>query len=472
MLKSREISSVELTRAVLERIEAVEDKVHAYIMVTPEWALEQAEAADRVIAAGGDYHPLTGIPLALKDIFCTEGVTTTCGSQILRNFVPPYDSTVAANLKRAGAVIMGKANMDEFAMGSSTENSGFGPCHNPWDLERVPGGSSGGSAAAVAAGEAVCAVGTDTGGSVKQPGSLCGLVGMRPTYGRVSRFGMIAFASSLDQCGPLTREIEDCGILLSAVAGYDRRDSTSIDAPVPDYLAEMQGGVQGLKLGIPKEYFIEGIEPEVERCVLDAVRLLEEQGAEVREISLPPTEYAVATYYIIAPAEASSNLARYDGVRYGYRAPGHTDLRAMYDHSRREGFGDEPKRRIMLGTYTLSAGYYDAYYLKAQQVRTLIRRDFLDALEEVDVVVTPTAPTPAFKLGEKTEDPLQMYLNDIFTIPVNLAGLPSASIPCGFVRDLPVGLQLVANALEEGLIMRVAKAYQDETDWHTRRAPL
>ena len=432
-LRSGEVRSAEVTEAYLARITATDERVNAFITVTADEARKAAEAADKRLAEG-EAPPLTGIPLALKDIFVTAGIRTTCASKILDNFVPPYDGTAVARLKEAGAVLVGKLNMDEFAMGSSNENSAAGPVRNPWDLQRVPGGSSGGSAACVAARQAVAALGTDTGGSIRQPASHCGVVGMKPTYGRVSRYGVIAYASSLDQVGPLTRDVEDCALLLEAVAGYDPADSTSVDDPVPSYREALRGGVEGLRIGLPKEYFIEGLDPEVKRSVDQAVETFRALGAEPVEVSLPHTDYAVACYYLVATAEASSNLARYDGVRYGVRVDEGAGLIDMFSKSRAAGFGAEVKRRIMLGTYALSSGYYDAYYLKAQKVRTLIRRDFLEAFEKVDVILTPVAPTPAFGLGEKVADPLKMYLSDIFTIPVNLAGTCALSLPCGLFR--------------------------------------
>lgn len=442
-LAKREVSSVEATRALLARIEATDSRVNAYITVTPEEALAAAEAADRRIAAGA-IAPLTGIPVALKDIFVTRGIRTTCGSKILGNFIPPYDGTVVAKLREAGAVIVGKLNQDEFAMGSSGESSAFGATKNPWNLACIPGGSSSGSAAAIAARSATATLGTDTGGSIRQPASHCGCVGLRPTYGRVSRYGVIAYASSLDQVGPVTRDVTDCALMLGAVAGHDPLDSTSIDLPVPDYAAALTGRVKGLRLGLPKEYYREGLDPDVKRALDAAIETYRGLGAEFVEVSLPHTDYAVATYYLIATAEASSNLARYDGVRFGHRADGAANLIDMFRRSRAEGFGAEVKRRIMIGTYALSSGYYDAYYLKAQKVRTLIMQDFMKVFEQVDALLTPVAPTPAFKVGEKVDDPLQMYLSDIFTIPVNLAGTCAISVPAGMsAAGLPIGLQLI-----------------------------
>jgi aspartyl-tRNA(Asn)/glutamyl-tRNA(Gln) amidotransferase subunit A len=471
-LKAKEVSSVEATKAMLARIEAVDERVNAYITVTPEQALAEAEAADKRIAAG-DVAPLTGIPVGLKDIFVTKGIRTTCGSKMLENFVPPYDGTAVAKLKEQGAVIVGKLNQDEFAMGSSCESSYFGAAKNPWDLECTPGGSSGGSAAAIAAREATATLGTDTGGSIRQPASHCGCVGLKPTYGRVSRYGVIAYASSLDQVGPMTRDVRDAAILLGAVAGYDQMDSTSVNTPVPDYLARLEAGVKGMKIGLPSQYFIEGLHPDVKKAMDEAIALYKALGAEIREVSLPHTEYAVATYYVIATAEASSNLARYDGVRFGHRSESAKGLTEMFARSRDEGFGAEVKRRIMIGTYALSSGYYDAYYVKAQKVRTLIMQDFLKAFEEVDVLLTPIAPTPAFKMGEKTEDPLQMYLSDIFTIPVNLAGTCGISVPAGMSGGgLPIGLQLIGKPFGEESILTAAYAFERETKWHTLRANL
>jgi len=477
LLEAGEFTAVELTEAVLERILAADNDVQAYLTLTPEEALAQARAADQARAAGA-VDPLLGIPLALKDVLCTEGIHTTCGSRILETFVPPYDATAVARLKAAGAVILGKTNTDEFAMGSSTENSAFFTTHNPWDLSRVPGGSSGGSAAAVAAGECLGALGTDTGGSVRQPAALCGVVGLKPTYGLVSRYGLVAFASSLDQIGVLGRDVTDAAILLGAIAGHDPRDSTSLDVRVPDYtgglLQRIGKGTDlaGVRVGAPREYFVEGMQPEVERAVRAAVDGLAGLGAEVVEVSLPHTEYALPVYYLIAPAEASANLARYDGVRYTMRVNG-GGLEGMYKATRGQGFGPEVKRRIMLGTYALSAGYYDAYYLKAQKVRTLIKGDFDAAFERVDVLVTPTTPTTAFRIGERTADPLQMYLSDVLTLAVNLAGICGLSLPCGFDgAGLPIGLQVIGPALGEERILRVAYAYEQASGWHTRRPVL
>lgn len=473
LLRRREVSSVELTQAVLDRIVALDNDIKAYLTLTPELALEQAADADRRRAGPvGDDPPLLGLPLAIKDVICVEGVPTTCGSRILENYVPPFSATVVENLRRAGAVILGKTNTDEFAMGSSTENSAYFTTHNPWDLSRVPGGSSGGSAAAVAAGMALGALGSDTGGSVRQPASLCGVVGLKPTYGRVSRWGLVAFASSLDQIGCLGRTVSDAAILLGTIAGYDPRDSTSVDTPVADYAASLNADLRGLRIGVPREYLIEGMQPEVESAVRTAVGTMAGLGAEVAEVSLPHTGYALPVYYLIAPAEASANLARYDGMRYGLSLDA-ADLWDSYRQTRGQGFGAEVKRRIMLGTYALSAGYYDAYYLKASQVRTLIRRDFDRALAECDVLVTPTAPSTAFKIGEKVDDPLQMYLQDIFTLALSLAGLPGLSLPCGFdANGLPIGLQIMGAAFDEATVLRVAYAYEQATGWHKRRPAL
>lgn len=471
-LNARSLSSVELTRAFLERIAATDQQVNAFITVSEAQALQAAEIADQRIASG-DAAALTGIPLALKDIFSTEGILTTCASKILANYVPPYDATVVCSLKEQGAVLLGKLNMDEFAMGSSNENSAFGVVRNPWDLLCVPGGSSGGSAAAVAARQAAATLGTDTGGSIRQPAGHCGVVGLKPTYGRVSRYGIIAYASSLDQVGPLTRSVEDCALMLQAIAGHDPLDSTSLDVAVPDYCADLNAGVKGLKIGLPREYFIEGLDTDVHQALQEAIAVYRNLGAEIVEVSLPHTDYALACYYLVATAEASSNLARYDGVRYGVRAESARNLLDMYMQSRAAGFGAEVKRRIMLGTYALSSGYYDAYYLKAQKVRTLIRQDFLDAFERCDVLLNPVAPTPAFRIGEKTADPLTMYLSDIFTIPVNLAGTCALTLPCGFsAQGLPIGMQLAGRPLDEATLLRVGQAYQQMTDWHLKKAPL
>jgi len=473
LLRKGEISSVELTEGLIDRIVAVDNRIKAYITLTPELALEQAREADARRAAGED-HPLLGIPLAIKDVICTQGIPTTCGSKILEDFIPPYDATVVEHLKALGAVMLGKTNMDEFAMGSSTENSAFFSTHNPWDLSRVPGGSSGGSVAAVAADEAIYALGTDTGGSIRQPAAFCGVVGLKPTYGRVSRYGLVAFASSLDQIGPITKDITDCALVMKAMARYDPRDSTSVNVSTLDYVSRLSrlNGLRGLKVGVPNEYFIEGMQPEVEEAVRRAIDKLAELGAVVGEVSLPHTKYALPTYYLIAPAEASANLARYDGVKYGYSHPEASDVWDAYRQTRQRGFGPEVKRRIMLGTYALSAGYYDAYYLKAQKVRTLIKQDFDRAFERFDVLVAPVSPTVAFKIGEKVDDPLQMYLSDVFTLSLNLAGLCGISIPCGFADGLPVGMQILGKPFAEGTILRVAYAYEQATEWHKRRPAL
>ena len=471
-LKKREVSSVEATQACLDRIGAVDEKVHAFITVTSEEALKGAAQADLRIAAG-DMDILTGIPIALKDIYLTKGILTTCASNILANFIPPYDATSWLKLKERGAVLLGKLNQDEFAMGSSCESSHFGPTRNPWDLERIPGGSSGGSAAAIAARQATATLGTDTGGSIRQPASHCGCVGLKPTYGRVSRYGVIAYASSLDQVGPITRDVTDCAIMLGAVAGYDPADSTSVNIPVPDYTGALVSDVKGMKIGLPKECFIAGLDPDVQKAMDEAIAVYKGLGAQFVEISLPTLDYAVAAYYLIATAEASSNLARYDGVRFGHRTETAQSLIDMFMKSRAEGFGVEVKRRIMLGTYALSSGYYDAYYLKAQKVRTLIMHDFIRALEQVDVILTPVAPTPAFKIGEKVNDPLQMYLSDIFTIPVNLAGTCGMSVPAGFSSDgLPIGLQLIGRPFGEETIIRAAYTFEQATVWHKRKADI
>ncbi|MBI1922227.1 MAG: Asp-tRNA(Asn)/Glu-tRNA(Gln) amidotransferase subunit GatA [Geobacter sp.] len=471
-LKKREVSSVEATKATLARIEAVEPKVNAFITVTTDEALKAAEEADKRIASG-NIDILTGIPVALKDIFLTKGIRTTCASKILDNFVPPYDATSWLKLKERGAVLLGKLNQDEFAMGSSCESSAFGPTKNPWNPDCIPGGSSGGSAAAIAAQEAVATLGTDTGGSIRQPASHCGCVGLKPTYGRVSRYGVIAYASSLDQVGPMTRDVTDCAIMLGAVAGYDPLDSTSVNMPVPDYTKALIPDVKGLKIGLPKEYYIEGLDPDVKKALDLAIETYRGLGAEFVDISLPHTDYAVATYYLIATAEASSNLARYDGVRFGHRTSEPGNLIETYSRSRDEGFGAEVKRRIMLGTYALSSGYYDAYYIKAQKVRTLIMNDFLKAFETVDAILTPVAPTPAFRIGEKSSDPLQMYLSDIFTIPVNMAGTCGISVPAGMsASGLPIGLQLIGKPFGEETIIRAAYAFEQATEWHKRKAAL
>jgi len=473
LINKKEISPVELTQSILDRIQDKDEKLNTYITVLSEKALESAKKAEEEISRGNYLGPLHGIPLGLKDIFITKNITTTCGSKMLENFIPPYDATVTQKLLDSGAVILGKNNMDEFAMGSSTETSYFGPTANPWDLQRVPGGSSGGSASATAASLCLGSVGTDTGGSIRQPAALCGVVGMKPTYGRVSRFGMIAFASSLDQAGPITKTVEDTALILNAISGPDPKDSTCVNIPVPDYTLRLKDDIKGLKIGIPKEYFVDGMDKEVEDASRKAISAMEGLGAEIIEISLPHTEYAVLTYYIIAPSEASSNLARYDGVKYGYRTEGAESLRDMYFKTRAEGFGDEVKRRIMLGTYALSSGYYDAYYLKAQRVRTLIKNDFEEAFKIVDAIVAPTTPEVAFKIGEKTQDPIKMYLSDVLTIPCNIAGLPGISVPCGFSTDgLPIGIQVLGKPFDEETVLHVAYAYEQHTDWREKTPAL
>ncbi len=465
-LDSGEYSSVELTQSLLERIAAHDEKLNAFVTVTSDNALAAAERADQARAAG-EGGVLNGLPIVHKDIFCTRGVKTTCGSRMLDNFISPYDATIVERLATAGAVVLGKANMDEFAMGSSNETSYFGPVRNPWDLERSPGGSSGGSAAAVAARLAPAATATDTGGSIRQPAALTGTVGIKPTYGRVSRYGMIAFASSLDQAGVITRSAEDAARLLGVMAGFDERDSTCLNEPVPDYVAELGQSIEGLKIGLVRQHFDEGLDADCSVRIKEAIAVLESLGATVVEVDMPNIDLSVPTYYVVAPAECSSNLSRFDGVRFGHRADDPEDLLDLYCRSRGEGFGDEVKRRIMTGTYVLSAGYYDAYYLKAQQVRHLIADDFKNAFEEVDVIAGPTAPTPAFKLGDKIDDPITMYLNDIYTIGANLGGFPGMSIPCGFVDGLPVGLHLVGHHFDESALLRCAHAYQQVTDFHT-----
>ncbi len=465
MLQKRQVSSFELTRACLDRIEAVEPVVHAFVTVTGDLALARARKADQLLAQG-DTGPLTGIPTLIKDNMCTRGVPTTCSSRMLETFVPPYNATVVEKLDGAGAVVLGKANMDEFAMGSSTENSALFVTHNPWDLGRVPGGSSGGSAAAVAAGETIYALGSDTGGSIRQPASFCGVVGMKPTYGRVSRYGLVAFASSLDQIGPLTRDVTDCALVMNAIAGHDPRDSTCSPQPVPDYTRSLVGDLKGLRLGVPGEYFVEGMQPEVGAAIRAAIARMKDLGALVESgVSLPHTRHALAVYYIIAPSEASANLARYDGVKYGFSFKETDNMWEAMEKTRQFGFGPEVKRRIMLGTYALSSGYYDAYYLKAQKVRTIIRREFDLAFEKYDALITPTSPTVPFRIGEKADDPVQMYLSDVCTLPVNIAGLPAISIPAGFVDGLPVGLQIIGKPFSEETILRIAFAYEQAAGW-------
>ncbi|MDD4924094.1 MAG: Asp-tRNA(Asn)/Glu-tRNA(Gln) amidotransferase subunit GatA [Dehalococcoidales bacterium] len=472
LLKNKQISSVELTKACLDRIEKLEPLVKAVVTITADLAIEQAKKADDMIASG-DCKPLTGVPAMIKDVICTKGVKTTCSSKMLENFVPPYNATVVEKLNAEGMVMVGKANMDEFAMGSSTENSAFFTTHNPWDLSRVPGGSSGGSAAAVAAGEAVYALGSDTGGSIRQPAGFCSVTGLKPTYGRVSRYGLVAFASSLDQIGPLTHDVTDAALVLNAISGFDNNDSTSVDIPVPDYTKCLTGDIKGMRIGVPKEYFVEGMQKEVEDAVKASVTKFEELGAIVDwNVSLPSTPYALAVYYIIAPSEASANLARYDGVKYGFSYQNTDNMWEAMEKTREIGFGPEVKRRIMLGTYALSAGYYDAYYLQAQKVRTLIRREFDSAFEKYDALVTPTAPTVPFKIGEKAQDPVQMYLSDVFTIPINIAGVPAITIPAGFADGLPIGLQVIGKPFAEEKILKVAHAYQQATEWHKKKPKL
>jgi aspartyl-tRNA(Asn)/glutamyl-tRNA(Gln) amidotransferase subunit A len=473
LIQKGEVSPVEVVQKFLARIGQVEERIQAFNTLTARTALAFAEKFADMQVRREKIPPLAGIPLAIKDVICTKGVATTCSSRILENYIPPYNATVIARLNRAGCVMLGKANMDEFAMGSSTENSAFKKTRNPWNLECVPGGSSGGSASAVAADMCAGALGSDTGGSIRQPGGFCGIAALKPTYGRVSRFGLVAFASSLDQIGPMTKDVRDAAILLRVIAGHDPLDSTSANIPVPDYEGALAGEVKRLRIGIPSEYFVAGMDPEVESAVHEAIRVLGRLGVAHEEVSLPHTDYAVATYYLVATAEASSNLARYDGVKYGYRTPRSEHLIDMYMKTRREGFGPEVKRRIMLGTYALSAGYYDAYYLKALRVRTLIRQDFTEAFKRCDVIVTPTSPTPPFKFGEKTDDPLQMYLSDILTISANLAGVPGISINCGFTKSgLPIGLQIIGKPFDEETVLKVAHAYEQATGWHAQRPRL
>ena len=470
-LTSRQISSVELTQACLDRIDAVEDRVQSFLTLTPEIALSQAADADRMLAAG-EGGPLTGVPVQIKDVMCTEGVPTTCASRMLENFVPVYNATAVERLMGQGAVMLGKGNMDEFAMGSSCENSAFHPTRNPWDLDRVPGGSSGGAAASVAAGEAIYALGSDTGGSVRQPAALCGVVGLKPTYGMVSRYGLIAFASSLDQIGPVGRSVMDCALALNAIAGHDPRDATSVRREPTDYTATLGQDIKGLRLGVPEEYFVDGMDSGARKAVEEAVSTLEGLGASVRPVSLPTTRYALACYYIIAPSECSANLARYDGVKYGYSYQDTNDMWEAMEKTREYGFGPEVTRRIMLGTYALSSGYYGAYYLKAQQARTLIRQDFDRVFQDVDALVTPTSPVTAFKIGEKTGDPVQMYLIDVCTLPVNIAGLPGLSVPCGFSDGLPVGMQFIGPHFSEETLLRTAHAYEAATEWSSARPEI
>ena len=482
-LDRREVTSVDLTRSYLDQIGRVEDRVKAFITVTGDLALQQARQADQRIASG-DAGPLTGVPVQVKDVICTKDVLTTCASRMLENYVPVYNATVSEKLFQQGAVLLGKGNMDEFAMGSSCENSAFFPTRNPWDLERVPGGSSGGGAAAVAAGEAVYALGSDTGGSVRQPAAMCGVVGMKPTYGLVSRYGLVAYASSLDQIGPITQDVTDCALVLNTIVGYDPRDSTSLNHDTADYTGQLtgelprpspnsKGGQQGaIRVGVPEEYFVEGMEEGVRQVVLDAIKTLEGLGVPVQPVSLPTTKYALACYYVIAPSECSANLARYDGVKYGYSFQDTDDMWRAMELTRQYGFGPEVKRRIMLGSYALSAGYYDAYYVKAQQARTLIRQDFDRVFQEVDILVTPTSPVVAFPLGEKTEDPVQMYLIDVCTVPLNIAGLPGISVPCGYSQGLPVGMQLIGPHLSEATLLGLAYAYEQATPWHNARPDI
>jgi len=472
MLKEKQISSVELTQAVLQRVEQTDSRVKAFVTVTGEAALTRAKQADERIAAG-KITPLTGIPALIKDNMCTKGVLTTCSSKMLHNFIPPYDATVITKLNEHCMVMVGKANMDEFAMGSSTENSALFTTHNPWDLDRVPGGSSGGSAAAVAADECIFALGSDTGGSIRQPAGFCSITGLKPTYGRVSRYGLVAFASSLDQIGPLTKDVTDSALVMNVISGYDASDSTSINDQVPDYTQALIPDLKGFKLGVPKEYLVGGTQPEVDKAIRAAVAKMEELGAKVEwDVSLPSTPYALAVYYIIAPSEASANLARYDGVKYGYSYDGPGTMWDVMEKTRQFGFGPEVKRRIMLGTYALSAGYYDAYYLKAQRVRTLIRREFDAAFEKYDALITPTSPTVPFKIGEKTGDPLQMYLSDVCTLPINIAGVPAISIPAGFAGNLPIGLQVIGKPFSEETLFRVAYAYEQAAGWNKRKPDI
>lgn len=472
LLKARKISSVELTKAYLSRMKKVDSKVRAIVTVTEESALQQAKKADEIIAAGKTT-PLTGVPVVIKDNMCTRGIRTSCSSKMLDNFIPPYNATVVEKLNNAGAVMVGKSNLDEFAMGSSTENSAFFTTRNPWDLSCVPGGSSGGSAASIAAGEAIYALGSDTGGSIRQPAGFCSVVGFKPTYGRVSRYGLIAFASSLDQIGPFTKDALDCALVMNVIAGYDKCDSTSVPEPVPDYTKNLTPSLKGMKIGIPKEYFVEGMQPNVDTVIKTAIRKLEELGASVDwGVSLPLTRYALAVYYIIAPSEASANLARYDGSKFGFSYKDTDSMWEGMEKTKQFGFGPEVKRRIMLGTYALSSGYYDAYYLKAQKVRTLIRREFDEVFKKYDALVTPTSPTVPFKIGEKADNPLSMYLSDICTLPVNIAGIPGISIPAGFADGLPVGLQIIGKPFSEETILKISHAYQQVTDWHKKTPNL
>jgi aspartyl-tRNA(Asn)/glutamyl-tRNA(Gln) amidotransferase subunit A len=473
LLKQRKISSRELTKSVLKRIDEIEEKVHACVTVVEDIALKEAEKVDNYIKTAHEIPPLTGIPTLIKDVICTREIRTTCSSKMLENFLPPYDATVIGKLKAQKAVIVGKTNMDEFAMGSSTEHSAFFPTYNPWDLSRVPGGSSGGSAVAVSTDEAIYALGSDTGGSIRQPAGFCNVVGLKPTYGRVSRFGLVAFASSLDQIGPMTKDVTDCALVMNAIAGYDPRDSTSVNYPVPDYTQQLIADIKGLKIGIPKEYLVEGVQDPVRAALEAAINKLQELGAEIDwQVSLPNTKYALAAYYILAPSEASANLARYDGVRYGFSERDASNVIETTERTRQFGFGPEVKRRIMLGTYALSAGYYDAYYLKAQKVRTLIKQEFDRAFEKYDALVTPTSPIVPFKLGEKLEDPMQMYLSDVCTLPINIGGIPAISMPAGFADNLPIGMQIMGKPFSEEMLLRIAFAYEQATDWHTRKPKI
>jgi len=473
LIKKKKITAYEVMQDVFNQIDKVDNSIKAFLVLNREEALKQAKEIDAKVKNGEKILPLAGVAVAVKDIIATRGTETTCGSKILKGFIPPYDATVINRLKEAGAIIIGKTNMDEFAMGSSTENSAFGPTHNPWDLERVPGGSSGGSAAAVASDETLVALGTDTGGSIRQPASLCGMVGLKPTYGRVSRYGLVAYASSLDQVGTITKDVTDSALIMKVISGHDYKDSTSASLEVPDYLKSCQEGIEGLKIGVPKEYFIEGIDPEVKDAIDKTLKLFERLGAKIEEISLPHTEYALPAYYLIATAEASSNLARYDGVQYGYRTENCEDLSSIYKRTRSEGFGNEVKRRIMLGTYALSSGYYDAYYLKAQKVRTLIKEDFDKAFSKYDILITPTSPTPAFKLKEKIDDPLTMYLTDIYTLPINLAGVPAISLNCGYNKNnLPIGLQIIGKHFSEETILRAAFNFEQNNSVEKKKPSM
>ncbi len=468
LIRKKEVKPSEVVESFYERTQKFEPEINSYVTNLMEEALKEAQEKDKQLSQIEEIPELFGIPIAIKDNISTKGIKTTCSSKILENYIPPFDATVIKKLKEKGYIITGKTNLDEFAMGSSTENSAFFPTKNPWDTERVPGGSSGGSAAAVGAGIVPGALGSDTGGSIRQPAAFCGVVGLKPTYGRVSRYGLVAFASSLDQIGPITRTVEDAALLMNVISGKDPKDSTSVNREVPDFLSFIGRDIKGLKIGLPEEFFVEGLDSQIKEMVLGGVNQLEKEGAEVIEISMPTTKYAIEAYYIIAPSEASSNLARYDGVRYGYRTPEYSDLEEMYSKTRDEGFGAEVKRRIMLGTYSLSSGYYDAYYLKAQKVRTLIYQDFMKAFEKVDVIITPTTPDVAFKIGEKVSDPIQMYLSDIFTVSVNMAGVPGISIPCGFKEGLPVGMQIIGKPFDEGTVLQVAHYYERMNDFYKR----